>query len=181
MARIGLLRHGETTGSGFRGSGCDDPLTVAGEQAMRAAFADSGPWDRIVTSPLQRCRRPAERFAQVAGLPLQSEPRFRELHFGDWEGRTAEQIMQQDADALGRFWQDPFGCPPPNGEDLARFRDRVLEGWARRVVTPGDRVLVVTHGGVIRLLRAHLEGQPLEQLLAIEAPLASLHVVEVAG
>ncbi|WP_018873045.1 histidine phosphatase family protein [Thioalkalivibrio sp. ALJ16] len=179
MARIGLLRHGETTGTGFRGCGCDDPLTAAGEQAMQAAFAGSGPWDRIVTSPLQRCRRPAERFAQGAGLPLLCEPRLQELHFGDWEGLTAEQLMQHDADALGRFWQDPFGCPPPNGEDLAAFRDRVLEGWTQSVVAPGGRVLVVTHGGVIRLLRAHLEGQPLEQLLSIEAPLASLHVVEV--
>lgn len=177
-ARIGLLRHGETTGTGFRGRGCDDPLTPEGERAMHAAFEASGQWDRVVCSPLQRCRLPAEGFARAAALPVQCDPRLQELHFGDWEGQTAEQLMQTDAEALGRFWQDPFGCPPPNGEDLGSFRDRVLAGWEQSVIAPGDRVLVVTHGGVIRLLRAHLEGWPLEKLLSIEVPLASLHVVE---
>jgi len=177
-ARIGLLRHGETTGTGFRGRGCDDPLTPEGERAMRAAFESSGEWDRVVCSPLQRCRLPAEGFARAAGIPVQCDPRLQELHFGDWEGRTAEQLMCDDAEALGRFWQDPFGYPPPHGEDLGRFRDRVLAGWEQSVVAPGDRVLVVTHGGVIRLLRAYLEGWPLEKLLSIEVPLASLYVVE---
>ncbi|WP_018173939.1 MULTISPECIES: histidine phosphatase family protein [unclassified Thioalkalivibrio] len=176
--RIGLLRHGETTGAGFRGRGCDDPLTPDGERAMRAAFESSGEWDRVVCSPLQRCRLPAEGFARAAGLPVQCDPRLQELHFGDWEGQTAEALMQTDAEALGRFWEDPFGYPPPNGEDLGSFRDRVLAGWEQSVVAPGGRVLVVTHGGVIRLLRAQLEGWPLEKLLSIEVPLASLHVVE---
>lgn len=175
---IGLLRHGETTGSGFRGRGCDDPLTPAGAQAMHAAFEASGTWDRIVTSPLQRCRLPAERFARGAGVPLTQEPRLQELHFGEWEGRTAAELMESDAEALGRFWQDPLHCPPPGGEDLNSFRDRVLAAWAQVVRAAGDRVLVVSHGGVIRLLRAHLEGWPLEKLLSIEVPLASLHRVE---
>lgn len=177
-ARVGLLRHGETTAGGFRGAGSDDPLTPAGEQAMWQAVGERPRWQRVVCSPLQRCHGPASRFAAAWDVPLQVEPRLRELHFGDWEGQTAEALMHRDADALGRFWQDPLGHPPPNGESLAAFRDRVLGAWSEALVEPGDRVLAVTHAGVIRLLRAHLAGWPLEQLLAIEVPLASLHLVE---
>lgn len=178
LPAVGLLRHGETTGSGFRGRGCDDPLTPEGEQAMHAAFEASGTWDRIVTSPLQRCRLPAEHFARAAGVPLVLEPRLQELHFGEWEGCTAEELMETDAETLGRFWQDPIHCPPPGGEDLVSFRDRILAAWEQVVVAQGDRTLVVTHGGVIRVLRAHFEGWPLEKLLSIEVPLASLHRIQ---
>ncbi|WP_183144037.1 histidine phosphatase family protein, partial [Pseudomonas syringae group genomosp. 3] len=53
--RLDLLRHGETElGGGLRGS-LDDALTDLGWQQMRSAVIDGGPWDRIVSSPLQRC------------------------------------------------------------------------------------------------------------------------------
>lgn len=61
--RLDLLRHGETElGGGLRGS-LDDALTELGWQQMRAAVADGGPWERIVSSPLQRCARFSEELA----------------------------------------------------------------------------------------------------------------------
>jgi broad specificity phosphatase PhoE len=55
--RLDLLRHGETElGGGLRGS-LDDALTDKGWQQMRAAVVEQGPWDRLVSSPLQRCAR----------------------------------------------------------------------------------------------------------------------------
>ncbi|KIZ32850.1 alpha-ribazole phosphatase, partial [Stutzerimonas stutzeri] len=54
-ARIDLLRHGETErGGGFRGS-LDDALTDRGWQQMREAVDGAGPWDALISSPLQRC------------------------------------------------------------------------------------------------------------------------------
>ena len=189
-ARVGLLRHGETTGEGFCGAGSDVPLTARGQAAMEGELARRRPpglasgepaWDRIVTSPLQRCQGPASAWAERWDVPLVVEPRLKELHFGAWEGRSAAALMETDADALGRFWQDPEGCPPPQGEALGAFRERVLAGWRESVATPGTaRTLVVTHGGVIRVLRAHFEGIPLAELLSIEAPLAVLHWVDPA-
>ncbi|WP_018949427.1 histidine phosphatase family protein [Thioalkalivibrio sp. ALMg11] len=176
--RIGLLRHGETTGQGFCGRGSDVPLTEAGWGAMRAAMGRDAAWDRIVCSPLTRCRAPAQVFAEEAGVPLAVDERLAELDFGDWEGRTAAALMETDADALGRFWQDPVNHPPPNGESLQAFRERVVAGWNDLAPDEGDRVLVIAHGGVIRLLRALQEGWPLEKLLGIDVPLASLHIVE---
>ncbi|WP_019611794.1 histidine phosphatase family protein [Thioalkalivibrio sp. AKL7] len=176
--RIGLLRHGETTGQGFCGRGSDVPLTEGGWTAMRDALAGGSVWDRIVCSPLMRCRAPAQAFAEEAGVPLAVDDRLAELDFGTWEGRTAAALMETDAGALGRFWQDPLNHPPPDGESLQEFRDRVVAGWNDLAPSENERVLVIVHGGVIRLIRALREGWPLEKLLGIDVPLASLHVVE---
>lgn len=177
-ARIGLLRHGETTGQGFCGRGSDVPLTETGWTTMRDALAGGSVWDRIVCSPLIRCRAPAQAFAEEAGVPLAVDDRLAELDFGDWEGRTAAALMETDADALGRFWQDPVNHSPPKGESLLEFRERVVAGWNDLAPEEGERVLVIAHGGVIRLIRALREGWPLEKLLGIDVPLASLHIVE---
>ena len=105
--RIDLLRHGETErGGGFRGS-LDDALTAHGWQQMRDAVALAGPWDVLVSSPLQRCAAFARELAADRRLPLRIEPELRELHFGAWEGRSAAELMSTDAEALGRFWADP--------------------------------------------------------------------------
>ena len=71
--RLDLLRHGETElGGGLRGS-LDDALTELGWSQMREAVIGQGPWDRIVSSPLQRCRLFAEELAASLNLLLSLE------------------------------------------------------------------------------------------------------------
>ncbi|OLU26415.1 histidine phosphatase family protein [Pseudomonas sp. PA15(2017)] len=163
-----LLRHGETEqGGGLRGS-LDDALTAAGWAQLRAAVQADECWDALVSSPLQRCARFAEELAAARGLPLQFEPGLQELHFGDWEGRTAAQLMETNADDLGRFWADPYAFTPPGGEPLPAFETRVLDALQRLHVEYRERqLLVVTHGGVMRLLLARARGLPREQLLQV--------------
>jgi alpha-ribazole phosphatase len=177
-----LLRHGETElGGGLRGS-LDDALTDTGWAQMRAAVAESGPWDRIVSSPLQRCARFAEELADKLGVPLQLEAGLQELHFGDWEGRSAAQLMETDADSLGLFWANPYTFTPPNAEPLTQFSARVLAAVERlRLAHVGERVLVVSHGGVMRLLLARARGLPREQLLQVEVGHGALLTLQVAA
>ncbi len=177
--RISLLRHGEVEGApAFRGR-TDAPLSEAGWRQMEQAVAGRR-WARIWTSPLARCLAFAERLAERLDAPLHLEERLAELDFGDWEGLTAAEVMARDSGALGRFWEDPARHPPPGGEDLASFEARVMAAWAEiRAQEPGP-VLVVTHGGVIRLLRCRLEGRPLGELLRLEVPHAGLREFEVA-
>lgn len=172
---LDLLRHGETElGGGLRGS-LDDALTARGWQQMQDAVAERGPWDRIISSPLQRCRLFAEALAARRQLPLSLEPGLQELHFGDWEGRSAAELMQTDERGLGLFWSDPYGFTPPNGEPVLEFSTRVLGAVARlHQAWPGQRLLVVSHGGVMRLLLARARGLPREQLLSVEAGNGSL-------
>lgn len=179
---IDLLRHGETElGGGLRGS-LDDALTENGWAQMQAAVLGAGPWGRIVSSPLQRCARFAEGLAERLGLPLQLDADVQELHFGDWEGRSAAQVMETDAEGLGAFWDNPYTFTPPNGEPVAAFARRVSGALQRlHEQYAGERVLLVCHGGVIRLLLARARGLPREQLLQVTVAHGALHSVQVGA
>jgi len=179
---LDMLRHGETElGGGMRGS-IDDALTPTGWEQMSAAVLEAGPWDRIVSSPLQRCARFAEELAQRLSLPLNIEPGLQELHFGDWEGHSAAQLMDTDAERLGLFWNDPYAFTPPNGEPVIEFSSRVLGAVQRLHQAYADeRLLLVTHGGVMRLLLAQARGLPREQLLQVAVGHGALLGITVAG
>ncbi|QVW24992.1 alpha-ribazole phosphatase family protein [Pseudomonas hormoni] len=178
--RLDLLRHGETElGGGLRGS-LDDALTDTGWAQMRAAVVEQGPWDRLVSSPLQRCARFAEELGAQLGLPVQLDKDLQELHFGAWEGQSAAALMETDAEALGLFWADPYSFTPPQGERVEDFSTRVLAAVARlQVAYAGERVLLISHGGVMRLLLAQARGLPREQLLNVEVGHGALFSLSV--
>jgi alpha-ribazole phosphatase len=179
--RLDLLRHGETErGGGFRGS-LDDALTPAGWACLETAVAGQGPWDAIVTSPLQRCAAFASTLAGRLSLPLLTVADLQELHFGEWEGRTAAELMVDQAQALGRFWQDPFTFTPPQGEPVAAFRARVQGAIdLLRSSHAGQRVLVVSHAGVMRVLLAQARGLPPADLLQVQVAHGALHTVTIS-
>lgn len=181
---IHLLRHGETEGApGYRGSS-DDALTARGWEQMWTAVGavDAGGWDRIVTSPLVRCAAFARKLAGHRGIPLAIDERLREMHFGAWEGRSAAEIMAQDADAMTRFWQNPVAYPPPDAEPLAELQARVLAAWREIIrASTGQRVLLVSHGGPMRILLCEIRQLPIERLLELEVAHAALLAVRVNG
>jgi alpha-ribazole phosphatase len=178
--RLDLLRHGETElGGGLRGS-LDDALTNKGWQQMREAVLEQGPWDRLVSSPLQRCARFAHELGGQLGLPVSLENDLQELHFGAWEGQSAAQLMKTDEQALGLFWADPYSFTPPEGEPVAVFSARVLAAVARlQLAYTSERVLLISHGGVMRLLLAQARGLPREQLLNVEVGHGALFSLSV--
>ncbi|MGA6096710.1 histidine phosphatase family protein [Stutzerimonas marianensis] len=177
---LDMLRHGETTGGGgFRGR-LDDELTAEGWQQMRRAVAERAGWSRIISSPLKRCARFAAELAERQGLELEVESAFRELDFGAWEGLTAAELMLDRSEQLGRFWADPYGFTPPGGESLMAFETRVLTALERLADRwAGERILLVTHAGVMRLLLAEARGLPRERLLQVEVGHASLFGLNV--
>lgn len=177
---LDLLRHGETElGGGLRGS-LDDALTEKGWAQMRAAVVEGGPWDRIVSSPLQRCARFAAELGEQLDLPVQLDKDLQELHFGEWEGQSAAALMETDAEALGLFWADPYAFTPPQGEPVSEFSSRVLAAVARLHSAYADkRVLLISHGGVMRLLLAQARGLPREQLLNVEVGHGALFALTV--
>jgi len=174
-----LLRHGDTGVSGFRGS-LDDPLSDAGWQQMREALQLDIPWQAVISSPLRRCADFAKIFAEQNGLPLVFDARLRELHFGDWEGQSAVQLLEENASALTQFWNDPWACTPPNGEHLADLEQRVrfiMEELCSAYC--GKRILLITHGGVIRMMLFLVKKFSHSKLLSIDVPQASLHTLNV--
>lgn len=145
---------------------------------MYTALADSDRWDRVVSSPLIRCAEFSKAYARQRSLPLTFDTRLKEMHFGQWEGRSAAELMAEDPEALARFWRDPNAYPPPGGESLAHFRARVLDAWNDILFAHADqRVLIVTHGGVIRVLLCHIHGIPVMRWHEFDVTHGQLHGV----
>lgn len=171
---IDLLRHGDTGQRSYRGQ-LDDGLSALGWTQLRAAIFGRS-WDLVVTSPLRRCAAFAQDLAAARRVPLRTDPRLAEYHFGDWQGVPIETLGEQQGDALARFWADPVNCPPPGAEPFAAFRERLCAALNDIAVeAETQHVLVVTHGGAIRLLRCESEGRDFGDMANIDVPHASFH------
>ena len=177
---LDLLRHGETElGGGLRGS-LDDALTANGWAQMRAAVVGQGPWDRLISSPLQRCALFADEVAQRCNKPLSVMDGFREVDFGDWEGRLIDEVWREQGSNVRRFFSDPVNAAPPNGEPMRVFERRVLAAWNQLLQTlRGEHVLLVAHGGTIRILLAHVLAMPLNRIANLEVPYASASRIRI--
>jgi alpha-ribazole phosphatase len=173
-----LLRHGETAGGTRYWGRRDVALSSKGWQQMRTAAAGRS-WDLIVSSPLRRCAAFAEAFAQEIGVSCHLEADLREMSFGAWEGYSVDKLMQRDPKRLRLFWSDPSVHTPPGGEPLAELHARVIAA-CQRLLNLSERrhILIVTHGGPIRVLKAMQSQTPLSALLSIEVPHAALIGIE---
>jgi alpha-ribazole phosphatase len=173
---IDLLRHGEVEGGVcFRGS-TDHPLTAEGWAQMWTAVGNEVHWNRIVTSPLARCADFARALSRYRSILLEINEDLRELHFGAWEGRTVAELMAEHTEALTRFWQDPLNHPPPGAEPLAQLQARTLAAWNALIARyPSQHLLLITHGGPVRILLCHVLGKPLDRLLEIDVTHAALY------
>jgi alpha-ribazole phosphatase len=161
---IDLIRHGEPVGGRrYRGHGIDDPLSETGWAQMWEAIGEAAPWDRIVSSPLQRCRAFAEALASRHGAPVTLEPGFREVGFGCWEGRRPAEIQANNRAEYEAFYADPVNRRPPGAEPLDSFITRVVTAYTALLRNPeAQHCLIVAHAGVIRAIIAHvLHASPL--------------------
>jgi len=165
---VDLLRHGEPVGGRrYRGQ-LDDALSERGWEQMWQAVGERNEWQQIVTSPLQRCHAFAAALGERHGLPVQGEPRFAEVGFGDWEGKTRAELEALIPGQLSRFYQDPVNNRPPGAESLDDFVTRVRAGFnAVLTAYPGQSVLVVAHAGVIRAILSRVLSMPSQAMYRI--------------
>ncbi len=171
---VDVLRHGQVQGGSYYRGSLDEPLSTLGWQQMRRQCL-SGCWDAVMSSPLRRCSEFAQELAEQQKLPLQIEAGWREIHFGDWEGQTAEQISREHEHVLRDYYADPLSHTPPNAEPYALFNQRIHEAWLALLSQhAGQKVLIVTHGGVIRALFAQLLGLSIQHSFQIDVPHACM-------
>jgi probable phosphoglycerate mutase len=142
-----LVRHGETdwNAAGRLQGQTDTPLNDLGRR-QAAALADRLSADSVTaiyTSDLLRARETADIVRGRLGLPVAVEPALRERNWGSWEGLTP-------TERAGVAFQ---------GETAEEHRQRTLTA-VRRIAErhPGERVLVVTHGGSMRRVQAAVLG-----------------------
>jgi len=156
-----LMRHGEPRGGPKYRGHLDDPLSELGWQQMRDGIREEDHWDVVLTSTLSRCQAFAEEIATARALPLHRDPALREIHFGDWEGLSAAEIQQREPGRLAAFWRNAVDHPPPGGETIPDFQQRIVQAWTHwQEALRGQRVLLVCHGGVIRMVLGHVMAMP---------------------
>ena len=183
MLYLDFLRHGETSLSHTLRGRTDDALTAKGWSQMRSTITQSEQtgqaWDVIYSSPLQRCRLFAEQWAEQKQLPLYIEQNLQEIDFGEWEAQSTERLYQLYPDELAQFWQTPLSFTPPQAESLLTFKSRVLESvetLTQQMYAQGwTRALIISHGGVIKLLKCQALKQHDNDLLKMSAELGQLN------
>jgi probable phosphoglycerate mutase len=160
-----FVRHGESTwnASGFVQGQADGPLlTRKGrtEAASIAGHVADATITAIYTSDLTRALDTAEIVGHALRLAPQIDPALRERNFGQAQGRPHGEL----APALSGIEVDRVAdadARPPGGESLTDMYDRVAAFIdALQMRAPEGDVLVVTHGGVIRVARAYCDGVP---------------------
>lgn len=168
-----LIRHPEVAVAPGTCYGASDVPLAAPLDAAVAHLRPLLPTDAaLFASPLARARL----LAEALGEPVIDE-RLREISFGDWELQTYEAIGKA---ALDRWADDPLDHRPPGGESASDMSARVLaflnELQAER---QGEAVVIVAHGGPLRVIAGHLLGLPPARWLTLDFAHARLTRIQV--
>ncbi|MGI6251846.1 MAG: histidine phosphatase family protein [Aminivibrio sp.] len=159
--RILFIRHGKTEWneqSRFQGM-TDIPLDDDGRKQARLVSARLKSWEphAIFSSPLSRARETAAEIAAAhEALALVLLDGLAEMGFGEWEGRTIRDVLAKEEDVFREWRRSPFEAPPPGGEVYQSVELRVRAALDRIMSAEGERVVAVSHGGIIRAALALL-------------------------
>ncbi len=168
MTTVYFVRHGQSTANlshcfaGFT----DVPLTELGckQAACTAEFLADAPLTAVYSSDLRRAYDTACAVAKKHGLTVQKDPELREIFAGAWEGRSYDELEENDA--AYRVWMQQVGLATcTDGESVSHLRERLARAVSRIVANhPNESICIVAHGTPIRVLTAQYSGTPLELL-----------------
>lgn len=186
------MRHGETewnTSGRWQGQ-IDVPLNAIG-RAQAVAVAErlaSETFDAIYASDLSRAYDTALAVAASHSIPVQADPRLREINLGDWQGLTYAEMAAQHPDALAHWNADRINRSAPGGESLREvgqrlgaLLDHIRCQHAPSTESPDDAstVVLVTHGGTARLILCLLIECPLDRYWRFEVDNTALAEIEL--
>ena len=162
MTKIALLRHGPTQWNAeSRLQGRRDTTLSDSGRAMVDDWRLPAPWAHaaIVSSPLRRCLDTSDilRANHTELGPQSIDPRFIEMDWGSWEGRTLADVCHEQGDAMVRNEANGLDFRPDGGESPREVQSRLLPALADLAQQGEDR-LVVSHRGIIRALYALATG-----------------------
>ena len=132
----------------------------------------------LYSSPLQRCRETADAAAAVLGLPVTVDEGLVEIDFGEWTGKTFDELR---ADPRWEPWNTRRTLArPPGGETLGEAQMRAVRAVeAICAAHPDHAVVLVTHSDIVKALAAHWIGLPLDFHSRFEVSPASLTTAAV--
>ena len=157
MTRLIIVRHAESALNeqnriqGHKDSGLTPKGLYQAEQLSKKI--KKIPIDKIYSSDLGRAYSTTLEIVRHTKLPIVRDPLLREIHLGDWEGMTPEEVDRLYDKGYQKWLKKPSSINIPNAESLRHFKKRVT---ARvKTIARTNRVknvLIVTHGGVITAL-----------------------------
>jgi probable phosphoglycerate mutase len=164
-----LIRHGETEWNSQRrmqGHSNSD-LSAVGRgqiQALGELMQDVN-FDHIYCSDSLRARQTAEAITQYSGHTLQFDQRIREKNLGVFEGLTSAEARERHPEVYRLFKSAGSNYVIDEGESTQQLLERALEFIEEiRLRHLEERIVMVTHGGVVRVLMKHTLG------LSVDAP-----------
>ncbi|MDQ7001428.1 MAG: histidine phosphatase family protein [Ghiorsea sp.] len=170
---IDILRHGETQADAGKLYGATDvPLSEQGKVQLLKAMQmiRQEPVSHMLSSPLQRCAWLTQ--SLDSNISSTHDENFAEMNFGDWEGKDMQMLIQQQP----HFREDITQLKPPNGETFIGFHHRVSTSWQQYIDThieQGGHHVLVSHGGVIRVLLGQVLHIPKQHLNWLYIPHAA--------
>jgi len=156
------MRHGETVwNTERRYQGMTD--IELSEEGLRQAECAAKRFknikiDKIYASPLKRAMKTAEKIAAEKGLEIISEDDFREIHFGEWEGKTVPELTEKYGESYTNFIREPHKYGFPGEGSVENVINRIKPGIDRLIAEEKGNVLIVSHGGIIRLMIMYIMG-----------------------
>ena len=181
--RLHLLRHGQVEGfENKRYNGQSDiRLTDFGCQ-QSAAFAGRFQYQKlsaIYSSDLSRCRFAADQIAIYQDVQPVYLEKLRELHIGDWQGQTWQQLQRDYPELWQARLDDIVNVAPPSGESLLALAQRIRP-VIKKIISAhvGEEIVIVAHGGVNRVILLDVIGAPLERLFYIEQDFGCHNIID---
>lgn len=158
---IYLLRHGSIEQTDILCGHTDIALSKKGWEQLSLAYAALPQLSQCYSSPLQRCLAFAKKQTQIHNVPLKIDIRLKEMNFGKWDGETYTSLLQHTE--INNFWESPWVTPPPLGESMPVFCERVDDVWKEICENnlANSTSLIVSHGGVIKHILARVLNMPI--------------------
>ena len=186
MTELILIRHGETDWNvqgRFQGQ-IDVPLNAVG-QRQAAAMAERLAQERVdvfYCSDLLRTRQTAEPAALKLALAAAPDAALREQHFGILEGLSFEEVKARHPHELAAWMRHDPDYALPSGESVRAFHARVVGAvHALAARHAGQRLAVVTHGGVLDMIFRTAHALPLVGPRTCPIPNAGLNHLRLRG
>lgn len=184
MITLYLVRHGQTVwnSSGKYQGRTDVALSEKGlAQAEKTVERfRSVHLDGVIASPLMRAADTARGIAETHGLPLETDSRLMELSFGDWEGKTYDEIEKIWPGMIEAMYHDAGTLKLPNGESFEDCQTRCMEA-VNEIIQRGDSksYAIVCHGAALRTIICALILIPLARSWNLALSNASISQVNI--
>lgn len=175
--KIYYVRHGETDwnlAKKMQGGETEKPLNETGNRQANETRKklEEIKYDILICSPMNRAKQTAEIINKDRNVPIIFDERIRERKLGKFEGYDATEELEN------KIWDYNLNYEIPNGENLHDFEKRILEFLEEIKQKYFDKtVLIVAHGGVAKIIKAHLYGM-LESKNISEIEMKNCEIIE---